>query len=93
MRSGGSSGNLGLRADYKDSDDGQSDVQSTYKYFDDMESNDGGDRRVSAWVNNDAMREGDDDGYNNISDDDEDGRARGGARLNNKQRRETYKDY
>jgi hypothetical protein len=56
------SGN-GLRADYKESDDGNSDVHSTYKYFDDMESNDGGDRRVSAWVNNDAMNEREDLGF------------------------------
>ena len=44
-----------------DSEDDQSDKNSTYRYLDDMESNDGGgDRRVSAWVNNDALNN-----YNN----------------------------
>ncbi len=55
----GVSGNMGLRADYRDSvDGGDSDNEQAYKYFDDMESTDGGDRRVSAWVNKDALRGG-----------------------------------
>ncbi len=64
-----------------DSDD-VSDKISNYRYLDDMESNDGQnqDRRVSAWVNKDAMNG--DDRYNDLSDDDED-RPRG-AQLNNK---------
>jgi hypothetical protein len=62
-----------------------------------MESHDAGDRKVSVWVNNEALGENDSDddvrrGLGGDNSDDEDGARRGG-RLNNKQRRETYRDY